>query len=157
MLVEHVFVTTLEPQVALGLASRMLNLLGFYVTSGHGGTLHATRGAKSARTRKVAKLPQTVEITYDRGRVTVVAGILPRAGKDLPVHANLMTNIAQALEDVLVAGELPEHCANRCRVVELQAGSIWSTSDKVLIGILVALIGAFLIGFAMGIAASLSR
>ena len=146
MLVEHVFVTTYEEQEAMRRAALLLEQFGFRVVSGAGSDIQATRGKKTSNTRKVVALPQTVQITYDRGLVTVAAGITARGGKDLPIHAELMTALAQALERLLVDRDEPDRCAVGFREVEIRAGTIWPTSEKIAIGCGLALLVVAVIG-----------
>src|SRR4051794_16092301 len=83
MVVEHIFITTLEAPDALRLASQFLNARGYiasaqsaFAIGGGGGwnVLEMTRGKKSAaKAKSVIEFPQTIRIEWDRGRVTVAA------------------------------------------------------------------------------------
>lgn len=129
MVIEHVFVTTLDAPDALRLASEFLTANGFAV-QGQGGfqlggwtSLEVARGkANAGRARNIEELPQRVKVEWDRGRVTVAAYIQAFAGRqsfqigtgsELPpdspkarLHAHLMMAIAQGLE-ILLAHRRP--------------------------------------------------
>jgi hypothetical protein len=125
MVVEHTFVTTLEPADALHRASEFLARHGFSaVTTGGfavGDTqwtgLKMSRGKKLARSAKsVSQLPQMLRLDYDRGRVTLAISITPsgvwgrgRFGSDpkpdskhMRLHTAMLTAIASGLELLLV-------------------------------------------------------
>jgi hypothetical protein len=123
MVIEHVFVTTLEAAEALRLASEFLTARGFAVQGQNafqmGGwtTLEVARGKQNAtRAKSIEELPQRIKVEWDRGRVTVAAYIQAYAratfgvgsGLELPanspkvrLHAQLMTAIVQGLELLL--------------------------------------------------------
>jgi hypothetical protein len=123
MVIEHVFVTTLEAPDALRLASEFLTARGFVVQGqtafqmGGWKTLEVARGRKNAaRARSIEELPQRIKIEWDRGRVTVAAYIqayhrasfnigsgveLPANSPKVRMHAHLMTSIVQGLELLL--------------------------------------------------------
>src|SRR3712207_6576985 len=82
MVVEHVFVTTLEAPDALTRASEFLAAGGFVVQEqkafplGGWNAVEVTRGkSNAARAKSVEELPQRVRVEWDRGRVTVAAYI----------------------------------------------------------------------------------
>jgi hypothetical protein len=102
-------------------------------------------------------LPQTVKLVFDRGRVTVAAGILPRAGKELPVHANLMIALARGLEALLVSRMQPDRAAAEWHVIGTSMPKIWTTGDRVALGCLVALGGMVVLGILVGILAAVLR
>ena len=84
MVVEHIFVTTLESPEALSAASAFLQAGGFAAVSesafrldGGWTTLEMQRGKKRGRPKSVADCPQQVRLEWDRGRVTVAASITP--------------------------------------------------------------------------------
>lgn len=85
MVIEHIFITTLESPEALTAASDLLREGGFAVLNNSafqmGGwtDLEVQRGKKSvARAKDVTECPQQVRLEWDRGRVTVAASITPR-------------------------------------------------------------------------------
>ena len=128
MVIEHVFVTTLEAPDALRLASEFLTAGGFAVQGqgafqlGGWNSIELTRGrANAGRAKSVEELPQRIKIEWDRGRVTVAAYIqgfvrasfnfgsgveLPSTSPKVRLHAQLMTAIAQGLE-ILLAHRRP--------------------------------------------------
>lgn len=83
MVVEHVFITTLEAPEALQTASQFLARRGFSArpqegfAMGAGGAwnvLEMVRGTHNPRKAKsVLHYPQTIRLEWDRGRVTVAA------------------------------------------------------------------------------------
>ena len=92
MIVEHVFITTLEAPEAIRLASQVLSSRGFVAravaaievaapgavagTPPRSAGLEMARGkASAARARSIDELPQRLRLDWDRGRVTVAACI----------------------------------------------------------------------------------
>ncbi|GAI96088.1 unnamed protein product, partial [marine sediment metagenome] len=150
MLVEHVFVTTYEEDEALQRARQLLAYFGFRVTSSTSGKLVMTSGKKKPTSRKVADLPQTVQLNYDRGRVSVGAAIMARRNKDLPVHAELMSTLVTSLERLLVQREPFSSCTQQFLFLQAQTGKVWAKGEKVAIGCLIALIGAIVIFLTIG-------
>jgi len=82
MVIEHIFITTLEAPEALQRAAQFLNSRGFQATPqaafAMGGqawsVLEMTRGKKNpSRAKSVVELPQQIRMEWDRGRVTVAA------------------------------------------------------------------------------------
>jgi hypothetical protein len=128
VVIEHVFVTTLEAPDALRLASEFLTAGGFLVQQQPGfqlggwTTLEVARGrSNAARAKSIDDLPQRVRVEWDRGRVTVAAYIqafgrgsfsvgsgveLPAHSPKVRLHAQLMTAIAHGLE-LLLAYQRP--------------------------------------------------
>ena len=151
MLVEHVFVTTYEMDHAMGLACGFLQGAGFRLASVTPDTIEAVRGRKQATARKVVQLPQVVRLTYDRGRVTVAANITPRGGKEMPVHAKLMTAMARGLEWLLVDGRSTDEMMAEWAGADSAAGSIWTIGDKIAVVCLVILLVFIAVGIAIGI------
>jgi len=146
MVIEHVFVTTLDGDQAIGLAANMLAMAGYAVSSATPTGLTARRGKKRPVSRKIARLPHDVQLTYDRGRVTAAIAIMPRGNKDLAVHASVGTAVASALEQLLVAGSPVEQCAEYLHSVDAGAGSVWPISEKIAIGCLVAILALVVVG-----------
>ena len=130
MVVEHVFVTTLEAPDALRMASEFLTGGGFAVQGqnafqlGGWNNVELTRGkVNAARAKTIQDLPQRVRIEWDRGRVTVAAYIqafghgtwsvgsgveLPANSPKVRLHAQLLTAIAHGLELLLAYHRPPE-------------------------------------------------
>ncbi len=145
MLVEHTFVTTYDGDVTIQMAADFLETLGFRIESASPQELRASRGRKRPTTRKVTKLPQAIHLTYDRGRVTVAASIMPRNNKERPIHAELMTALVRSLEQLL-ASQLPgAQCEAIWLDVETRAGSLWPTSEVVILVVLSVFILAMVI------------
>ncbi len=141
MLVEHSFVTTLEAQAALSQADAFLRSLGFRINSVGAERIDAERGRKKPNTRKVSRLPQTITLVYDRGRVTAAAGITPFKNREFPIHAALMTALVRSLERLLVEGQPAGEAAAEWFAVDASAGKVWTTGDKIALGILLSLVG----------------
>jgi hypothetical protein len=137
MLVEHTFVTTLEADEALRDAGEFLCGLGFTLRAGGPGELEAARGRQRASTSRTSQLPQNLKLVFDRGRVTLAAGILAPGGKDKPVHAEYMTALATALEALLVDRCPPEEAAVEWRRLDARLSRFWTRSRKVAAVILI--------------------
>jgi hypothetical protein len=82
MVVEHIFITTLERIEALSRAAQFLNSRGFqaspqaaFALGGEGwSVVEMTRGKKNpARAKSAVELPQQIRLEWDRARVTVAA------------------------------------------------------------------------------------
>jgi hypothetical protein len=130
VVVEHTFITTLEAREAMRRASEMLATQGFAADTAFAvqkddwNTLEMRRGKKRAsRAKNIAELPQVVHIHYDRGRVNLALSIEPNYvwgggsfssigfgidstsptgnSKKMRLHAELLTAIAEALEQVM--------------------------------------------------------
>ncbi|MDD4891277.1 MAG: hypothetical protein PHU85_15255 [Phycisphaerae bacterium] len=151
MLVEHVFVTTLEEDAALGWAAEFLRTLGFKFDPAPAHSLLARKGRAHANTRKIALLPQQAVVSFDRGRVSVAAHISPRGGKGHGVHAELMTALAQGLEAVLVHRLPLDQARARWDTILLTRGTLWASADYLGIGCLVVLAAAIVIGIALAV------
>jgi hypothetical protein len=133
VVIEHVFVTTLEPTDALRRAAEFLASGGFESTTSQAFSLDSAwtslqmrRGRKKAASaRTISQLPQNVRLDFDRGRVTVALSIAanavwggrsffaitstmdtPENPKKMKLHAELLTAIATGLEQSL-AGQQP--------------------------------------------------
>lgn len=127
MIIEHAFVTTLEAGEALDRARRFLDARGFEADApaapgespAGAARLVLRRGRKNpARALSLIELPQVIQLEWDRGRITLVATILPRpfftlssrdpTGAIVPendrrqrAHRALLFAIARALEALL--------------------------------------------------------
>lgn len=120
MVVEHVFVTTNDSSTTLSKASELLRRFGF-AASGQGipltpdmpSVLEMKRG-RARRSFQLTpsglNLPQKVSLTWDRGRVTVVATIdnpqldaslRQRATKPVRLQEKFLLTIASALDGLL--------------------------------------------------------
>ena len=141
MLVEHTFVTTAEDQDTLKAAADYLTFLGYRIRSQAADSVEAVRGKPTPNTRKVSKMPQTVALTCDRGRVTVVASIVPFKGKELPVYAGLLTALAVGLEQFLARGVQAQEASAQWRQRDAEAGKVWTTAEKGCLITLVIIMG----------------
>jgi hypothetical protein len=130
MVIEHTFVTTLEPNDTMRAAAEYLSARGFTRADPAAGfdvsgqpqawtSLEMRRGKKkAARARNVLQLPQTVRLEWDRGRVNValaiaansawgggsaltVSGETPGKLKKMKLHTELLNSIALGLENHL--------------------------------------------------------
>jgi hypothetical protein len=124
LIVEHVFITTLDAPAALRLASEFLTAAGFRVMRERAFSVDApwtkldvARGVDgAARAKSIDQLPQRLVLEWDRGRVTVAASIewfAPGAfrtgsAKEPPPHSpkirphiELMHGLMLALEALL--------------------------------------------------------
>jgi len=169
VVIEHVFVTTLEAPQAMQTAMQFLASRGFerpdhaaFPMGGEWNTLEMRRGKKkAARARSIAQLPQLAHVQWDRGRVTVVLTIEPSAAwggsnvsfglqvgaatgnpKKMKVHTQMLTAIASGLEQVLVRGALPDVAAQGWAAAEDEARRLArrrSTRNWIILGVIVAL------------------
>lgn len=131
MLIEHTFVTTLEPKKVFEQVHALLHSAGFLI--GIGSLDHMNSGKASmemtrglGRNIDPKRCHQRVQIELDRGRVTVAASIKPaqRGGgfrlssnssgpEPKPTstwgkpYADLMIALAQSLENLLAKGQSP--------------------------------------------------
>lgn len=135
MVIEHVFITTLDAPQTLKLASDFLTARGFTAANqgafqiGEWTTLEMTRGRnKPQQAKSVEELPQRLRLQWDRGRVTVAASISPfhrtsfsfSSGEDLPanspkmrLHLELLMAIAEGLEQLLAQRRPPDEAQAR--------------------------------------------
>ncbi|HDZ21640.1 hypothetical protein LCGC14_0315800 [marine sediment metagenome] len=102
MLIEHVFVTTLEKDQAFALAAEMLHRSGFLATASGPDALNAECGGRAPG--NPSRCPQRVHLVFDRGRVTVAAGITLRNGSDKvkPLHKQMMLSLVDGFDELLV-------------------------------------------------------
>ena len=156
MVVEHVFVTTLEMDEALGRTRRLLTELGFRPKPSVASCVHAVRGRKRPNSRKLIELPQVVQVEFDRGRITVAAGITLRRGKDLPIHAQLMTALARGLELLLVEQAADQRAAEEFLAVQAGAPTLWLSGEKAALWVLVALLGLIVVLIVVALVAASS-
>lgn len=143
MVVEHVFITTLEAPEALQLASQFLGRRGFSArpqegfAMGAGGAwnvLEMVRGTHNPRKAKsVVQYPQTVRLEWDRGRVTVAASSTSyqEARSDYVGRRN-KGKVAQWQQQVLVG--LVTHLQNLLegRADPEQLASAWTVQEDQL-------------------------
>jgi hypothetical protein len=130
MIVEHVFVTTLEPTDAFHQAASLLAPRGFYYApeaalQPGSATIEFHRPARTTVTHAALKHPQSIRLEYDRGRITLAAAAtLPEASpyasfatskklsaSQIAQVADLLTEIARSLETLLVHPTDPAQAA----------------------------------------------
>lgn len=109
MVIEHSFVTTLEPMLMLRQAHDCLAARGFICTQGtepiRGKTdawsIEMKRGKDNpARAKHIVESPQVARVEYDRGRVSLAVSIVaPR--KNVERHILLLKGIVHGLESLL--------------------------------------------------------
>jgi hypothetical protein len=92
LIIEHVFITTLEGAEAMRLAAELLGRGGFAALPAAGfapvsapgspgsvgsadRSIDMSRGRPAGKAKSVGELPQRVRVDFDRGRVTVAASI----------------------------------------------------------------------------------
>ena len=141
MIVEHVFITTLEAPDALRLASEFLMAGGFIVQRDTAFSVDApwtkldvVRGvANAARAKSIDQLPQRLVLEWDRGRVTVAASIEwvppgafrwgtnrepPAHSPKVRTHVELMHALVGGLEALLGRRVPPEEARRAWAEVE---------------------------------------
>jgi hypothetical protein len=142
MVVEHTFVTTMQPNEALGAASSLLASRGFVPTGDRafaldGGWNHIelTRGRKNpARSKSILDFTQQVRIEFDRGRIAMAASLtawtrgtreqIPgelttrSPSKPHPLQQELLLSLVAAIELLLVNRVPPEQCLARLNHIE---------------------------------------
>lgn len=106
MVVEHSFVTVLDRERALERAAVFLDAIGFQPQQREQAWLSMRRGKRSPHPRDLATLPQSVRLEFDRGRVTVAAGIM-EFRKVNQHHRDLMLSIVGGLEMLLAVDRSP--------------------------------------------------
>ena len=149
MVIEHIFITTMESPEALTAASNLLREGGFAVLNngafqmGGWTDLEVNRGKKNvARAKDVTECPQQVRLEWDRGRVTVAASITTRprhtkafawsrkiGGVAFPpskvpkkerAYADLLTVITRSVELLLAQRRSQEEARREWAAVETQ-------------------------------------
>ncbi len=107
MIVEHSFVTTLDPADAFALAEELLTPLRFRPEADAEGSPSRSwrRGAATpGKARGQGDIPTRVRMDFDRGRVVVAASVESR-GMDAPRNPKLLAvGITLALERALAHG-----------------------------------------------------
>jgi hypothetical protein len=156
MLMEHTFVTTLDMGEAMDLASGFLGHLGFRLKSVTPNAIQAVRGRKQPTSRKVKLLPQSVDLTYDRGRVTVAATITPRGRKGRPIYGDMLTSLARGLEMLLVDRASDDQAGAEWAMIHAKTPRIWSIVDKIVIVCLMAILLAVLLLIALAVRLALT-
>jgi hypothetical protein len=128
VVIEHEFISTLEPTDVMRRSAEYLAARGFEPATDNGGAfaldsggswthMEMRRGKKASRAKSVSQLPQTVRLEWDRGRVTLALSIGANAAwgggssfslgnvagkpKKMRLHTALLNAIAGGLEDLL--------------------------------------------------------
>jgi len=141
MVVEHIFITTLEANDALQLASQFLGSRGFeaspqaaFALGSEGwSVLEMTRGKKNAaRAKSVVEFPQQIRLEWDRGRITVAASSTSiyesratTVGKRASARVGrnqqaMLTALVTALQDLLEARRDPAQLSTSSALFEGQ-------------------------------------
>src|SRR5690554_5084575 len=99
MVVEHVFVTTLEESEVMRRAAMALGAMGFAAAADapSGGLLYRRGKRSAAKARRPSDLPQAAAVQFDRGRVTLAASMELRQ-KPTQMHKDLLIALASAVE-----------------------------------------------------------
>jgi hypothetical protein len=130
VVIEHTFITTLEPKKVFEQVHSLLHSAGFLIGPGSldqrdtgKACMEMTRG--HGRNADPRRCYQSVHVEFDRGRVTVAASIRPAQRGSFAIsassngvepkptsawgkpYADLMITLARTLEAVLVKSQLP--------------------------------------------------
>jgi len=146
----------MERDEAMARVRSFLVRLGFRIASTGPDFAEAVRGRKTANTRKIRQLPQTVKVVYDRNRVTVAASITPRAGRDLPLHTDMMLAVVTGLERLLIQRESVDAAAAEWDVLEASDTSVRTTVDRLGVGCLIGLVAVLILVALIILVAALS-
>lgn len=141
MLVEHVFITTLDAEPALEAARLFLGQLGFREERcDDTAAIRFLRGHLDPRAvRTISEQPQCVLLDFDRGRVTVAASIREhrKAGQ---LHTDLLLALTRGLELLLAQGQPAAEARDEWdRVEERIASDVaarWRRNRNALLGCL---------------------
>lgn len=99
MLVEHAIITTIEAQECFERVHGLMSHLGFLRRSDATGEAIYKRGEPRPKNHApLTKLPQSVAIRFDRGRVNIAASIQAFRDKSDPTHNQLLLKLASAIE-----------------------------------------------------------
>lgn len=153
MIAEHEFVTTFEEDEALAAATHILQRMGFTVRV-RGSRLNAKRGvAKPQQAKRERHLPQSVEMSFDRGRCHLAASI-QFASKPKPLYRDLITTMLTTIERVLVHGMTDEEALEAWHHIDARANvraAQHSSAGRVVLWILVGFLCLLLMGCLIGI------
>ena len=156
MIAEHEFVTTFEQDEALAAAAHILTKMGFAVTT-YDAKIVAKRGVdKPPKAVRERQLPQSVEMTFDRGRCHLAASIM-LTGKPKSLHSDMITTVLSTIERVLVHGQSDEEALEAWRYVDTRAGVRTvqhSGCRRITFWVLVGFLCLLLLGCVIGIIAS---
>ena len=100
MNVEHTFVTKFESVEAFGLSNELLRPRGFTPEDGNPSRSQEWRRAGNKNARSVRRLPQTLRVEQDRGRVNVRV-TMEVSGRRVMAAQKLMMSYARSLEALL--------------------------------------------------------
>src|ERR1043165_9877342 len=100
MNVEHAFTTRLESIEAFGLSNELLRPRGFTLQEGNPSKSQQWARAGNPTARSVTRLPQTVRMELDRGRMTIRFSMEVSGKRVLPAQ-KLMLGYAKSLDALL--------------------------------------------------------
>ncbi|MBN1554945.1 MAG: hypothetical protein JXA11_09380 [Phycisphaerae bacterium] len=118
MIIEHTFVTTREADQVGALSAEYLQQLGFRLGDVTDEQMEAKRGRVRATSPKIELLPMQVNLSFDRGRVVVVANLQSYRDKDKPRHEELMKLLITGLEWILCDDHSVSDVAGQWRGIE---------------------------------------
>lgn len=150
MIVEHTFVTTLEARDAFALANDALGHKGFSIADGVPSRSQQWRRGKKTtnRSRGVLKLPQSLRMEFDRGRINLAACIENDKRRKKKSQA-LMIAYAESLEALLVDHRKTEEAFTGSDAVEkkIRRGEMaWRITGVSLLLFVVGIIGIGIYG-----------
>ncbi len=127
MVIKRTFATKLEAVDAFGLSNELLRPRGFQLGKGTPPRSQSwSRGAQPGENAKsVFKVPQTIELEFDKNRVNVTA-TAEASGRKATSAQRMLTAYAQGLELLLSSGATPEAAGAMAKAAEkaIRIGSI---------------------------------
>jgi hypothetical protein len=152
MLVEHDFITTIDQHDVMLRAAQFAWAAGFKLSDRGVTGVRGQQGRKHPSTIRIRKLPQTLEVSYDRGKVSMAIGMTTRNNSDKPAHQAYLLALATGLE-MAINGETIPVCLTSWH--EVRSAKVWSAMDilGMVVLALLALGGvlAGILGIAMAI------
>jgi hypothetical protein len=117
VLVEHEFITALEPSEVLDAVEDLAGRLGFTVEQRTEEKLAARRGKlRAARAKTIRDLPQRLQVQYERGRVTLAVALEPH-GRPGDIHRDMLLTISNVFESKLARGVAADDALSQMRGV----------------------------------------
>jgi hypothetical protein len=108
MLMEDMFITTLDGPACLAMARAFWQEFGFVMEDESAHHVQLRRGkAQPHHARTVGELPLTIRLEYDRGRVTLAA-LLAKHGKVRLRPEVLLQRISQCMRWLLIDGQVEQ-------------------------------------------------
>jgi hypothetical protein len=176
VLIEHVFVTTLDAGDAFRAASEFLARGAFVLSDGQPASpdgavrvLDAARGKRNAaRALSVPDLPQRLRLEWDRGRITVAAAIEyfarsllllsrsepPADSPRIKPHVELLNAIVLGLDEVLTRGTTVDEAAAPWMALERRLRIEGAAARRTHRLILLVLLATFVVVIVFAIAVS---